>query len=295
MIDPATTLRDLPLAVIDTETTGVEDDARIVEIAVVHVELGALQGYPRVAFRSVVNPGIPIPDKAARIHKITDEVAAEAPVWADIAAEVEAACAGRLPCAYSATFDHGKILAHGLDLGWPWLDLAVPARSVDKYLRGKSLVEVARRRGIELVDAHGAVADAMATALIADPLLRQWFGWLAAEGAGYLAPYSTPRDVRALTEAVRAVAIGQEAEFVGYMRDKWGMYGRERPDCSWHEITGTPLPYWNDEAGPPVSECRACGAPVLLRVTEGGEIAASNPDETAHTCPSLTDGEDIAF
>ncbi len=89
----------------------------------------------------------------------------------------------------------------------------------------------------------------------------------------------------ALLEAVRAVALGQEQEFVSYIRTKWGMHGRDRPDCPWHEITGTPLPYWADE-GPPLSQCRTCGAPVLIRVTEGGEIAVSEPDETPHACES---------
>jgi DNA polymerase III subunit epsilon len=63
-----------PLAVLDLETTGVDvRNDRIVEVAV----LKFLPDADPVRYRRLVNPGIPIPDAAAAIHGITDEVVAE--------------------------------------------------------------------------------------------------------------------------------------------------------------------------------------------------------------------------
>jgi hypothetical protein len=61
----------VPLAVIDTETTG-KDAARgdrIVEVAVVHCCDGAVT--ERHGF--LINPGVPIPAEASAVHGIRDE------------------------------------------------------------------------------------------------------------------------------------------------------------------------------------------------------------------------------
>jgi DNA polymerase-3 subunit epsilon len=63
------------LIVLDTETTGVNvDQDRIVEIAFQVWEPGA-DGHAVMAkeWRSLINPGIPIPEAARKIHGITDE------------------------------------------------------------------------------------------------------------------------------------------------------------------------------------------------------------------------------
>lgn len=76
-----TPLKGCPLAVIDTETTGLDPVAgRIVDIAVIHHTLGSDEA-PVVAFSSPVRPGIPIPPEVSRIHGITDEMVAGSPAW----------------------------------------------------------------------------------------------------------------------------------------------------------------------------------------------------------------------
>jgi DNA polymerase III epsilon subunit-like protein len=59
-------------AILDTETTGLEYNSRIVEIAVTTAD-------GEVLLDTLVNPGEPIPADATAIHKITDEMVANAP------------------------------------------------------------------------------------------------------------------------------------------------------------------------------------------------------------------------
>ncbi|MDG1417064.1 MAG: DUF3820 family protein [Maricaulis sp.] len=62
--------------IIDTETTGVEDDDQLVEIASVDWNEGVLEN-PQQSF---VRPSIPIPPEVSAIHHITDEMVRDAPV-----------------------------------------------------------------------------------------------------------------------------------------------------------------------------------------------------------------------
>ena len=60
-----------PLIVLDTETTGIHSQARI-------VELGFQKWVPEDGmvreWKSLINPGIPIPEAAAAVHHITDDM-----------------------------------------------------------------------------------------------------------------------------------------------------------------------------------------------------------------------------
>jgi len=62
---------------IDTETTGLDGSAEIVDIAVVGVDGSVL-------FDTLVKPTRPIPSFVSRIHGIYDHHVAGAPCWADI-------------------------------------------------------------------------------------------------------------------------------------------------------------------------------------------------------------------
>lgn len=63
----------------DTETTGISSEKdRIVEIAAYDPERGR-------TFEMFVNPGIPIPQEASRVHNITDEMVKDAPPFGEIA------------------------------------------------------------------------------------------------------------------------------------------------------------------------------------------------------------------
>ncbi|MDJ0837525.1 MAG: 3'-5' exonuclease [Acidobacteriota bacterium] len=67
------------LVIFDLETTGLEADCKIVQIAMTRGE--------RI-YTSLVNPGIPIPPETTAIHRITDDQVADKPFFADIVDDV---------------------------------------------------------------------------------------------------------------------------------------------------------------------------------------------------------------
>lgn len=83
---------------LDTETTGVDHDAEIVEIALLDVAGTVLAEY-------LVRPSAPVPPEAVAIHGITDADLADAPAWPEVAAHINTLLEGRLLIAHNADFD----------------------------------------------------------------------------------------------------------------------------------------------------------------------------------------------
>jgi DNA polymerase-3 subunit epsilon len=177
----------LPLAVIDTETTGrdpVRGD-RVIEIAVVHVDNGEVTGRHAL----LVDPGVPIPKESTAVHGIRDEDVRGKPAWAAVAREVQALMAGRVPVAYNAGFDRAFIFAEmrragispGTDRALPpalrtnvdWVDPLLWARHAQPGAKGFKLAEVAARLNIALVQAHRATDDAEAAGQVLLALLAK--------------------------------------------------------------------------------------------------------------------------
>lgn len=121
---------------IDTETTGLDLQAAIVEIAILD-RAGA------VLLDTLVKPAMPIPAAATEIHGITDADVAGAPAWNTIGPQVAELLAGRLLIAHNGAFDERLLYqtsrSHGVTLpalrvectmellnGWAgrWLSLA---------------------------------------------------------------------------------------------------------------------------------------------------------------------------
>lgn len=85
-------------AVVDCETTGVDEDDTVVEIAVVRLDDGA-------EFSSLINPGRPIPPVASFVHHLTEADVAGAPHMADLEEELRQFIGGRTLAANNAAFD----------------------------------------------------------------------------------------------------------------------------------------------------------------------------------------------
>ena len=85
-------------AVLDTETTGLGDDARIVDIGVVDAATGI------VLLSTLVNPGRPIPAEATAVHHIADADVVDAPSWGQVLSDLEATLGFREIVAYHARF-----------------------------------------------------------------------------------------------------------------------------------------------------------------------------------------------
>ena len=83
---------------LDTETTGLGANDSIVEIAVIDHDGSVL-------IDTLVKPAGTITPGAMAVHRITNEMVREAPGWADVWPEVEAALTGRVLGIYNADFD----------------------------------------------------------------------------------------------------------------------------------------------------------------------------------------------
>lgn len=156
-------LKSDPL-VLDTETTGLGDDAEVVEISV--IDAGG-----QVLLDTLVRPTGPIPAEASAIHGITDAEVAIAPTWAEIHEQLSELVAGRLVIAYGADFDMRLIeqtaARHGLEWQRPSTGCAMQLyaqyngewsdrRSTWRWLK---LGVAAEACGIDPAGAHRALAD----------------------------------------------------------------------------------------------------------------------------------------
>lgn len=175
-----------PMIGFDLETTGVDvENDRIVQAAIV-----AVIPSKRVVETDVrlVNPGIDIPEAAARIHGITTERAqaegaAPAEVLEHVASELAGALAAGLPVVgmnidYDFTLLDRELRRHGLRtlevrLGGP-IAPVVDVRVLDKLCHpyrkgGRKLTELCVHYGVRLSDddAHDAGADALAACRVA--------------------------------------------------------------------------------------------------------------------------------
>jgi len=83
---------------LDTETTGLDDSAEVVQVAV--VSLGGT-----VLMDTLVRPSGPIPWEASRVHGISDDRVKDAPAYRDVHAELERLLVERSVVAYNASFD----------------------------------------------------------------------------------------------------------------------------------------------------------------------------------------------
>lgn len=171
---------EVPIVMIDTETTGVSASARVVEVGLARYERGEL----RETFGSRINPGIPIPAEASAVHGITDADVRDAPRLEDFFADVRAQelLFGAQPAAYNSTFDHRFMpwpaLSVVLAPDWPWLCPLTMIRVVDRFAKGKgrhTLSAACQRHGVPLDNAHSAMADAVAAGALLYKLAPQCF------------------------------------------------------------------------------------------------------------------------
>ena len=165
---------------LDTETTGLDDSAQVVEIAIVD-DTGA------VLFESLVKPTVPVDPEAAAIHGIGPDSLATAPAWPEIAAQVREALEGKTVVIFNADFDT-RILqqtatAHADGLGPDGYDQAVRwildldtqcamYRAAEIYGATNqygtiSLINAAARARVDFRGrAHSAAGDAATTAAL---------------------------------------------------------------------------------------------------------------------------------
>ncbi|MFP1869250.1 3'-5' exonuclease [Lonsdalea quercina] len=159
---------------IDTETTGLGDDAEIVEICVI-------DSRSAIILNTLVKPTKPIPAEVTAIHGITNEMVAYAPTWKDIHGAVVELFINYEFVIYNADLDvrlirqTAELNGLGLDSGDGFIESrSVCAMDLYAQYRGEPgkrkgykwhrLVDAAAHEGVSVEGvAHRALADCKMT------------------------------------------------------------------------------------------------------------------------------------
>jgi DNA polymerase-3 subunit epsilon len=153
---------------LDTETTGLDGAAQLVDIAI-------LDGQGAPLLNRLVRPTHPIPPDATAIHGIVDTMVADAPVWAEVYPDAMQLLAGASQVVvYNAEFDLRIInqdsCRTGLaplppDCRWECAMLSYAAYAGERHPRYNNwrwhrLVVAAERLDIQPTQSHRALDDA---------------------------------------------------------------------------------------------------------------------------------------
>ena len=160
-----TTLRlNRPLVIFDVETTGVHPQVDRV------VQIGLIKLYPdghETEWQSLVNPGMPIPPEATRIHGISDDDVADQPTFNLLAPKI---ANGFKDCdvgGFNVRFDVIFLKKEFDRVGAK--SVFTDAKIVDAFriyrqFKPRTLVHAVKEYlGEDLPDAHDALADAKVT------------------------------------------------------------------------------------------------------------------------------------
>lgn len=158
---------DVPLAVVDLETTGFAGADEIVELCVFRVEPGSQQ--PRRVLDTLVRPDGDV--GPTRVHGIRAEEVADAPRFGDIAARVAMALNGAVLVAHNVPFDLRMLQAAfrrcDIEYAPPTLCTSAVTRALGYVLPDYQLATVCRQFAVPYVSAHTARADALAASWVA--------------------------------------------------------------------------------------------------------------------------------
>jgi DNA polymerase III subunit epsilon len=154
---------------LDTETTGLDKTAEIVEISILDIDGSVL-------FDSLVRPSKPIPPEVIRIHHITNDMVRGAPTWPVVWPTVRGVLTGRMIAIYNEEFDIRLMKQSHAAYRLPWREnfktvdvMQLYARyngewdSVRGSYRYLSLEKAGLQSKIELPNSHRAKDDTLLT------------------------------------------------------------------------------------------------------------------------------------
>ena len=172
-------MHDAGFVVLDTETTGMEDDDELVQISVV-------DHAGEVLVDTTVRPTKTIHPRASAVHGLTAADLVDAPSMSELFAELQAALQGRTVVAYNVAFDR-RMLDQTL---WRYNLPALPVRGWEcamqryaQYLgrwnaryRSFTWVKLTVACGIERIPvtaAHSALGDSLMTLSLIERMAGQ--------------------------------------------------------------------------------------------------------------------------
>lgn len=158
--------------ILDTETTGLGDDAEIVEITLIDTT-------GKVLLNTLVKPRSVIPESAIAIHGITNEMVADAPSWIKVCSKFYHLISGRKVVIYNSDYDT-RLLEQTNENNWivgpccveqPVFECAMLAYAEfygQKSSRGgykwQKLTAAAEQQGVKIEGTpHRALSDCLTT------------------------------------------------------------------------------------------------------------------------------------
>jgi len=156
---------DQIFTVVDIETTGgMSSYDSVTEIGAVKIQGGRVIG----EWQTLVNPGRPIPAFITELTGITNDMVADAPKFADVAADFAAFLKGSVFVAHNVNFDYGFLKEEFARLEQPFkYPKLCTVSGMRRHYPGHasySLAAITREYGISLRNHHRAMADARAAA-----------------------------------------------------------------------------------------------------------------------------------
>lgn len=172
----------MQFAIVDIETTGgFPEQHGITEIAVVLHNGSEVEG----RYETLVNPHQPIPPFIANMTGITNEMAAAAPDFSEVAPYIYNLLKDRVFVAHNVNFDFSFVKYHlqqaGFHLQTPKLCTIRLSRKVFPGFRKYGLGSLCRELGITISNRHRAGGDALATSQVLDLVLKNNGGTLIRE------------------------------------------------------------------------------------------------------------------
>jgi len=167
----STALDELPLAALDTETTGLVPVAdRIVSLGGVRLHGATI--YRATALDRLVRPGVPVPPRASAIHGLTDAMLADAQAFPAHLEALQSLIDGAVPVGHNIGFDMAIIDAECRRAAIAWTPPAYTlctlrlAAALDPQEENLDLEAVAVRHGLDPLGRHSALGDSLLTAAL---------------------------------------------------------------------------------------------------------------------------------
>ena len=107
------------LLILDTETTGLDSDAEICEIALINLNKD-------VVFSSLIKTSVPMSDEVIAIHGITNQMLEDAPTWQQVYDQIKGLLDGKTVAIYNSEYDTRIIKQTSAIYGFPLIEFDAP-------------------------------------------------------------------------------------------------------------------------------------------------------------------------
>ena len=153
----------LSFVCLDTETTGLDESAEIIEIGMVKV----IDGQIADRYSQLIKPYNPIPETITQLTSIDDAMVADQPHWEGVEQAVLDFIGDYTLVAHNVSFDRGMLENHlGRMLPNQWVDTHDMAKIFVPTLTSYKLISIAGALGISGDGFHRALQDADITAQV---------------------------------------------------------------------------------------------------------------------------------